>query len=135
MKVQINKYDPEVFKFVKAYLKEYEEDWLFVPQHRLASTDFFRNLEDGVFDSIEYDIILNPWIFNAEECFIVFRYYNIHKDMHKNYDKYVNIERIYTELGQQGNIFKSRKNLSKKGGKNNRRIRSSLRRIYNYFHI
>jgi hypothetical protein len=117
MKVQINKYDPEVFKFVKAYLKFKEEDWLYTPQHRLASSHFLRNLNDGAFDSIEYDVTFNPSIFNAEECFILFRYYNNHKDMYKNYDKYANIGRIYTELGQQGNIFKSRKNLGKKGGR------------------
>ena len=132
MKIQINKYDPEVYKFVKLYLKEYEEEWLFTPQHRLASIDFFRNLEDGVFDSIEYDITINPLVFNAQECFIVFRYYNIHKDMHKNYDKYVNIERIYSELGVKGPSLKQSRH---KGGKNNRRIRSSLRHTYTYVNI
>jgi hypothetical protein len=116
MKVQINKYDPEVFKFVKAYLKANEDEWLFTPQHRLASSEFLRNLNDGVFDNIEYDVTFNPSIFNPEECFILFRYYYTNKDMYKNYDMYANIGRIYTELGQQGNIFKSRKNLSKKGG-------------------
>jgi len=117
MKVQINKYDPEVFKFVKAYLKFKEEDWLYTPQHRLASSEFLRNLNDGAFDNIEYDVTFNFSIFNAEECFILFRYYYTHSDMHKHYDKYANIGRIYTELGQQGNIFKSRKNLGKKGGR------------------
>lgn len=117
MKIQINKYDSEVFKFVKAYLKANEEDWLYTPQHRLASSEFLRNLNDGAFDSIEYDVTLNPSIFNAEECFILFRYWYNNKDMYKNYDRYANIGRIYTELGSQGNIFKSRKNLGKKGGR------------------
>ena len=120
MKIQINKYDPEVYKFVKLYLKEYEEEWLFTPQHRLASIDFFRNLEDGVFDSIEYDITINPLVFNAQECFIVFRYYNIHKDMHKNYDKYVNLERMYSELGTKGSVF-VKKSIKRDGGRKSRR--------------
>lgn len=120
MKIKINKYDNEVYKFVKAYLKEYEEDWLFTPRHRLASGDFFRNLEDGAFDSIEYDIKINPSVFNAEECFIVFRYYNIHKDMHKNYDKYVNLERMYSELGTKGSVF-VKKSIKRDGGRKSRR--------------
>jgi hypothetical protein len=66
--------------------------------HRLASSEFLRNLNDGVFDSIEYDVTFNPLVFNAKECFIVFRYYYIHNDMDKNYDKHANISRIYSEL-------------------------------------
>ena len=116
MKLQINKYDPEVFKFVKAYLKANEEEWLYTPQHRLSSREFLKKLNDGAFDSIEYDIKFNPSVFDAEECFIVFRYYNNHKDMHKNYDKYANISRIYSELGSKGSVFKSRKNIAQKGG-------------------
>ena len=128
MKIQINKYDSEVFKFVKAYLKANEEEWLYTPQHRLASSEFLRNLNNGAFDSIEYDVRFNPCVFNAEECFILFRYYNNHKDMYKNYDKYANLSRIYTELGLKGTIFKSRKNLSKKGGRQscNRRYKNVL---------
>jgi len=123
MKIQINKYDNEVYKFVKAYLKEYEDDWLFTPRHRLASSEFFRNLDDGAFDSIEYDIKINTWIFNAEECFIVFRYYNIHKDMHKNYDKYVNLERMYSELGTKGSVFVKKSIKKREGGRKSRRTR------------
>jgi hypothetical protein len=120
MKIQINKYDSEVYNFVKAYLKFFEEEWLYTPQHRLASSEFLKNLNDGVFDSIEYDVAFNPLVFNAEECFIVFRYYYIHNDMYKNYDKHANMSRIYSELGSQGDIFKSRKNIGKKGGKKSR---------------
>ena len=117
MKIQINKYDTEVYNFAKVYLKEYEDEWLYTPPHRLASSEFLRKLEDGDFDTIEYDIKINPSTFNAEECFIVFRYYNKHKDMHKHYDKHVNVGRIYTELGRDGNIFKNRKMKSKKSKK------------------
>ena len=109
MKIQINKYDTEVYNFVKVYLKEYEDDWLYTPPHRLASSEFLKKLEDGDFDTIEYDIKINPSTFNAEDCFIVFRYYNKHKDMHKHYDKHVNVGQIYTELGRYGTIFKNRK--------------------------
>ena len=117
MKIQINKYDSEVYKFVKAYLKANEEEWLYTPHHRLVSEDFYRNLKNGDLDNIEYDIKYDPLVFDAEKCLITFRYYNNHKDMHKHYDKYANICRIYTELGQQGNIFKSQKNIGKKGGR------------------
>lgn len=120
MKLQINKYDPEVYKFVKSYLKANEEEWLYTPHHRLVSDDFYRNLNDGMFDHIEYDIKFNLLVFNAEECLIVFRYYNNHKDMHKHFDKHTNIDRIYSELGSQGYVFKSRKNIGKKGGKKSR---------------
>jgi hypothetical protein len=132
MKIQINIYDTEVFKFVKAYLKSNEEEWLFTPHHRLVSRDFLRNLNDGAFDSIEYDVTFNPSIFNAEECLIVFRYWHIHKEMHKNYDKYVNIERIYSELGVKGSQLKQS---TGKVGKNSHRIRSSLRHTYNHVNI
>jgi hypothetical protein len=125
MKIQINKYDSEVYKFVKAYLKANEEEWLYTPQHRLASSEFLKNLNDGVFDSIEYDVTFNPLVFNAEECFIVFRYYYIHNDM---YDKHANISRIYSELASQGDVFKSRKNIGKKGGKKSR-VRYNLKKV------
>lgn len=120
MKIQINKYDPEVYKFVKAYLIANEEEWLYTPQHRLASGEFLRNLNDGMLDNIEYDIKFNASVFDAEECFIVFRYYYTHKDMYKHFDKHANISRIYSELGAKGDVFKSRKNICKKGGKKSR---------------
>ena len=41
--------------------------------------------------------------------------------MNKNYDKYVNIERMYGELGSNGSRLK--KNSHKGGGKKSRRIR------------
>jgi hypothetical protein len=52
--------------------------------------------------------------------------------MHKNYDKYVNIERIYSELGVKGSQLKQSRG---KIGKNNRRIRSSFRHTYNHVNI
>ncbi len=105
---------------------------MFIPHDRLVSRDFLRNLNDGQFDSIEYNVTFNPSVFNGEECLIVFRYWHIHKDMHKNYDKYVNIERIYSELVVKGSQLKQSRG---KVGKNNPRIRSSLRYTYNHVNI
>jgi len=62
-----------------------------------------------MFDDIEYDIKFNLLVFNAEECLIIFRYYNNYKDMHKHFNKHANINRIYSELGRQGYVFNSRK--------------------------
>lgn len=66
-----------------------------------------------MFDNIEYDIKFNASVFDAEECFIVFRYYYTHKDMYKH----ATIDRIYNEMGNQSYVFKSRKNICKKGHK------------------
>ena len=114
MIIQINKYDPKVFKFAQLYLRVEEDQWLGTPRHRLVSSKFLKDLDDGKLDSTSYNIKYNPVYFDAEECLILLRYYQIHEDTYTNYDKYTNVARIYSELGPSGSIFKSRKKKSNK---------------------
>ena len=122
MIIQINKYDPDVFKFAKLYLRIEEDQWLGTPLHRLVSPKFLKDLDDGKLDFTIYDIKYNPVYFDGEECLILLRYY--HK--HKHYDKYTNVARLYSELGPNGSIFKNRKKSkkSKSGGRQNLSFRS-----------
>lgn len=119
MIIQINKYDPDVFKFAQLYLRVEVDQWLGTPRHRLVSPEFLKDLDDGKLDSTIYNIKYNPVYFDGEECLILLRYYNTHKDMHNNYDKHVNIGRLYSELGPKGTIFKNSKK-SKKGNKSSK---------------
>jgi len=122
MIIQINKYDPKVFKFAQLYLRVEVDQWLGTPQHRLVSHEFLKDLDDGKLDFTIYDIKYNPVYFDGEECLILLRYY--HK--HKHYDKYTNISRLYSELGPTGSIFKNRKKSkkSKSGGRKHLSFRS-----------
>ena len=83
MIIQINKYDPEAFKFAQAYLKAEYGQWFSTPLHRLVSVEFLRKLENGNLDSNSYDIKFNPSRFDGEECLLLLRYYEKHNDMHK----------------------------------------------------
>jgi hypothetical protein len=58
-----------------------------------------KDLDTGKRDSIVYNIKYNTVYFDGEECLILLRYYQIHKDTHTNYDKYTNVARLYSELG------------------------------------
>jgi hypothetical protein len=102
MIIQINKYDPKVFKFAQLYLRVEVDQWLGTPRHRLVSHEFLKDLDDGKLDFTIYDIKYNPVYFDGEECLILLRYY--HK--HKHYDKYTNISRLYSELGLFSRIGK-----------------------------
>ena len=133
MIIQINKYDPDVFKFAQLYLRVEEDQWLGTPLHRLVSYKFLKDLDDGKLDSNRYDIKYNPVYFDGEECLILLRYYNTHKDMHKHYDKHVNISRLYSELGPKGSIFK--KNLKSKKNKSGGRKYLSFRSCHNTINI
>lgn len=93
MIIQINKYDPEVFKFAQLYLRVEEDQWLSTSIHRLVPPEFLKDLDTGKRDSIVYNIKYNPVYFDAEECLILLRYYQIHKDTHTN------VARLYSELG------------------------------------
>jgi hypothetical protein len=79
---------------------------------------FLEYLDNGKLDFNEYDLTCER--FDWKEFFIIDRYYNQHYVMNKNYDKYVNIERMYGELGSNGSRLKKK---SHKGGKKSRRIR------------
>ena len=125
MIIQINKYVPKVFKFAQLYLRVEEDQWLGAPRHRLVSSKFLKDLDDGKLDSTSYNIKYNPVYFDAEECLILLRYYQIHEDT------YTNVARIYSELGPIGSIFKSRKKksnktMSRSGGRMKRRSTNLL---------
>lgn len=125
MIIQINKYDPEAFKFAQAYLKAEYDQWFSTPLHRLVSVEFLRKLENGKLDSNRYDIKFNPSRFDGEECLLLLRYYEKHNDMHKNYDRHVTMGRLYSELGSNGSIFIKRSN---SGGRTSRKARRTRRR-------
>ena len=122
LKIQINKYDPIAFICAEAYLRFNHDEWYGVPRHRVKPylpPSFLEDLDNGKLDFNEYEIT-SLRTFDWKEFFIIDRYYNQHYLMNKNYDKYVNIERMYGELGSNGRHLKKK---SHKGGKKNLRIR------------
>jgi len=119
MIIQINKYDSAAFKFAKAYLKAEYDQWRYTPPHRLVSDEFYKELNNGKLDSNSYDITYNPSRFDGEECLLVLRYY----EKHKNYDRDANIGRLHGELGPAGSIFSIFKKKNRKSG--GRTIRKS----------
>ena len=131
MIIQINEYDPVAFKFAKAYLKAEYDQWRYTPPHRLVSDEFYKELNDGMLDSNSYDITYNPSRFDGEDCLLVLRYY----EKHKNYDRDANIGRLHSELGQMGpngSIFSIFKKKNRKSGgrpiRKSRHIRRTRRR-------
>ena len=79
---------------------------------------FLEDLDNGKLDFNEYEIT-SLRTFDWKEFFIVDMYYNKHYVMNKNYDMYINIERIYSELGSNGSRLKKR---SHNCGNKNRHI-------------
>jgi hypothetical protein len=121
IKIQINKYDPIAFICAEAYLWFNHDEWYSVPRHRVKPylpPSFLEDLDNGKLDFNEYEIT-SLRTFDWKEFFIIERYYNNHYLMNKNYDKYVNIERMYSELGSNGSRLKKK---SHKGGKKSRSI-------------
>jgi hypothetical protein len=121
IKIHINKYDPTTFIFAKEYLIQHQIEWYGVPRHRVKPylpQSFMEDLDNGKLDFNEYDLTCER--FDWQEFFIIERYYNQHYLLNKNYDKYVNIERIYSELGSNGSRLKKRNH---PGGKKKYRTR------------
>jgi hypothetical protein len=117
MIIQINEYDPAAFQFAKAYLKAEYEQWGYTPLHRLVSDEFYKELNNGTLDSNSYDIEDNSSRFDGEECLLLLRYY----EKHKNYDRDTTIRRLHSELGAAGSIFKKKNR--KSGGRTIRKSR------------
>ncbi len=134
IKIQINKYDPTTFIFAKAYLIRHQIEWYGVPRHRVKPylpPSFLEDLDNGRLDFNEYELTCER--FDWQEFFIIESYYNKHYLLNKNYDKHVNIERIYSELGANGSRLKKKSHM----GGTNKRNRCSYRRrpTYNYVNI
>ena len=111
IKIQSNKYDPITFICAEAYLGFNRNEWYGVPRHRVKPylpMSFLEDLDNGKLDFNEYEII-SLITFDWKDFFIIESYYNKHYLMNKNYDKYVNIERIYSELGSNGSRLKKKR--------------------------
>jgi hypothetical protein len=116
IKIQMNKYDPIAFILAEVYLMMQHDQWYGVPRHRVKPylpPSFLEDLDDGKLDFNEYEI-RSLKLFDWQDFFIIERYYEKHYLMHKNYDKHVNIDRIYRELGSNGSSLKKKR--SHKGG-------------------
>ena len=112
MKIKINEYNSKAFEFTRAYLKYWEPNWLGIPPHRLLPPEFWKTLNDGDLDSVEYTVVFNPDLFDAKECSIIQRYYFAHLDKYKqdkqNIVKNTNMGRVFMELGPTGSIYQNR---------------------------
>jgi hypothetical protein len=148
MIIQIDRYDPQVIEFARAYLDYYQDDWKSVPIHRLASLEFRNKLNEGGYDSVELGIGVDYKLsrfnkktyelskvhrrhydfpeFDGEAILIFLRYI----DNHKNYEKEAIIRKFYSEMGPTSEkTFSKRPHHKKKGG-NKRSGRKSRRRTH-----
>lgn len=148
MIIQIDRYDPQVIEFARAYLDYYHAEWTSVPIHRLASLKFRNKLNEGGYDSVElgigFDYNLSRFNkktyelskvdrrrydfpeFDGEAILIFLRYL----DNHKNYEKEAIIRKFYSEMGPTAEkTFSKRPHHKKKGG-SKRSGRKSRRRTY-----
>ena len=154
MIIQIDRYEPKVIEFARAYLDYYRNEWLPVPLHRLASLEFREKLNEGKLDSVElgidFDYDLSRFNkedyelskvnkrryefpgFDGETILIFLRYL----DKHNHYERETIASQIYRELGPYGigNMFRIKSHKittkSKRGGRKSRRQVCGIRRTH-----
>ena len=137
MIIQIDRYDPQVIEFTRAYLDYYHNEWR-VPLHRLASLEFRNKLNEGGYDSVELGIGFGYDLsrfnkkayerskkdsrrydfpeFDGEAILIFLRYLNKHKD----YEKEAIVSKFYSELCSTSVKTVSKRPHHKKMGGNKR---------------
>lgn len=149
MIIQIDRYDPQVIEFARAYLDYYQDEWKSVPIHILASLKFRNKLNEGGYDSVElgigFDYKLSRFNkktyelskvdrrrydfpeFDGEAILIFLRYL----DNHKNYEKEAIIRKFYSEMGPTSEkTFSKRPHHTKMGGNKRSGGRKSRRRTH-----
>lgn len=120
MKLKINKYNNEAYKFAEAYLQRFRGQ-----PYDTSNVLFDFELMRGDYDNREFDMVANA--FNWPHLMVAERYVNKNAWIqHPSFDRESNVRMFHGELGPQTQSLFNK--FSRKGGGTKRRGRRRARR-------